>query len=349
MLFHKTYAVSHVKQAPTAADLARINSIALEPLTEEQLFLGHMALCNDQYDRSHERFPESYLKRFAETIVGKAVMPGHDYHAMPLGRFFDADVLPGADGRKNLVPSYYLLADDPLVAKVKAGIAKDVSIGFEPDRRECDLCSKDYDGWAKGDSDACEHIAGREYDGKTATITYGGDVKRVEAVEGSFVWLGCQPGAEALAKDGRFGSVQKSAWLLENQKRSFGGITSKEKSVEEKTTEKAAASEKETALDPAEQARQARLVAAGEKYYAYLGSRIETRWSSMGAAATGKSIAARLRDAPIDELIAAQAEAEKLFEEKFQPPTASKGAEETPQEAPRAGGFNPLRRVREML
>lgn len=353
MLFHKTYSVTHVKQAPTSADIARINQLALEPVSEEQIFVGTMALCNDQYDRSNERFPDAYLKRFAETIVGKAVMPGHDYRQLPLGRFFDAEVTKRA-GRTDLVASYYLLADDPLVGKIKSGIAKDVSIGFEPDKRLCDICGKDYDGWwmtDDEDEDPCRHIAGREYDGKTCTLTYGGDTKNVEAVEGSFVWMGCQPGAEAIAKDERLGSRQKAAWLQTNGKTGETPVR-KEKSVDEKTTDKPTekgAPDKETALDPTEKARLERLVAAGEKYYAYLGQRIETRWSSMGAEATGKSIAARLKDAPIDELIAAQAEAEKLFEEKFAPPTAAKAAEETPQDAPRAGGFNPLRRVREML
>jgi len=347
MLFHKTYSVTHIKESPTAADLARINEIALAPLSEEQLFVGRMALCNDQYDRAHERFPESYLKRFAETIVGKAVMPGHDYKAMPLGRFFDADVAPHGKA-KALVPSYYTLADDPVTAKIKAGIAKDVSIGFEPDIRTCDLCEKNYDGWmTDDDEDPCPHIAGREYDGKACTLTYGGDLSRVQAVEGSFVWMGCQPGAEAIAKDGERSTVQKAAWVLERQKPSISlpGLTRKEKSMEKQLPDK------EQALDPSEKARAERLIAAGERYAAQLVKRLETRWTALDAEATGKSLAARLKDAAIEDLEAAVAEADKLFEAKFAPPTAAKTGEETPaaEETPRLG-FNPLRRrVREML
>jgi hypothetical protein len=342
MLFHKTYSVVHVKQAPTSADLARINQFALEPVTEEQLFVGTMALCNDQVDRSHERFPDTYLQRFAATLPGKSVMPGHDYRQLPLGRFYDAEVTK-RDGRTDLVASYYLLADDPLVGKIKAGIAKDVSIGFEPDQRLCDLCGKNYDAWMTDDDDEepCRHIAGREYEGKTCTLTYGGDVKNVEAVEGSFVWMGCQPGAEAIAKDDALSSRKKAAWLHDEPAR-------KEKPVQTKSADKAAP-DKEAGLDAAEKARVARLVAAGEKYYAHLQGRIETRWSAMQAESTGKSIAARLTEAPIDELEAAATEAEKLFEEKFAPPTASKAEPETPIETPSAG-FNPLRRRRrEML
>lgn len=191
----KLFDTHHEKALGADDALSAINKFAPEPVSAEDVYIGRAVLANDRYDRSHERFTPEILGRFAETIVGKSVLPGHDRKAVPLGRWFGAAVRANADGSHDLVADFYLRAKSEIADLVRTGIAKDVSIGFAADQRTCDLCAADYDRCKK-------HQAGKTYEGKLATVTYGGTVSQYEAREGSFVWLGCQYGAQtAGAKD----------------------------------------------------------------------------------------------------------------------------------------------------
>src|SRR5678809_578887 len=181
MRFMKSLDAGIIKVEVGDHDMQAINQQATEPLEATQVYAGRMALCNNQYDRAHERFPEGYLKRFAETIVGKSVLSGHDYRSLPVGRFYAAELQKTGGDRIDLVTRYYMLADDELVPKIRAGVVKGVSVGFQPDRRLCDLCGKDYDDWffmpSDGEEDeSCRHIAGRMYGEAGAkrrcTLTY---------------------------------------------------------------------------------------------------------------------------------------------------------------------------------
>lgn len=345
MLWRKSFDVQIRKVTPTAADLHAINTggMSVEPVTAEDIYCGTMALCNNQYDRSFERFPMEYLKRFADTMPGKSVMTGHDYRTLPVGRFYDSEIHKSAGDRLDLYTSYYMMGDDPLVPKIKAGIIKHVSIGFEPDKRICDIDGKDYDGWwyASDDEedDVCYHIAGRSYkvDGKevVATVTYGGDESKVEGVEGSFVWLGCQHGAEVVGQNSTLSHAAKGAHFAKdkgiyavNGGRLVGEKPPKEKGM---TPEEKAAADKEKLKDAAQLAKEARLIAAGEAYIKYLCGRIETRYAGLNLESTGKSLAASLADAPIENIEAAEKEAAKLFDERF--PPSGKGVPESTGDA----------------
>lgn len=184
---------------PSDLDLIKQHTQPGAEMAAEDVLIVQAMLAHDQYDRSHERFPVSYLQRFAETLPGKALLEGHDYNKRPQGRWFDAEVrdFVGARDPANpghgLYAKFYVNAKSDLASDIRLGIAKDVSIGFIPDKRFCDHCGKDYER-------ECVHMAGQEYDGKLATVTYGGDEKKAEAVEGSIVWLGCQPGAQVLGQ-----------------------------------------------------------------------------------------------------------------------------------------------------
>jgi hypothetical protein len=69
-------------------DLALVRKFSLRDVTGDQVWLGKMRLANTKVDRAGERFTKAYLDRFAATGPGKSVMPGHNYDALPLGRFY---------------------------------------------------------------------------------------------------------------------------------------------------------------------------------------------------------------------------------------------------------------------
>lgn len=181
------------KMAPAQAsdiDLIQQHAQPGATITPEDVLICSAKLAHDQYDRSHERFTKAYLDRFAETLPGKALMQGHNYDSKPSGRWFDANVQQDATGYY-LAAKFYVNAKSDLAEEIRLGIAKDVSIGFIPDSRTCDLCSKDFET-------DCQHWPGTDYEGRKCTLTYSGDTTRVEALEGSLVWLGCQPGAQVM-------------------------------------------------------------------------------------------------------------------------------------------------------
>jgi hypothetical protein len=195
--------------APSAAELARIRQFALEELAPEELYVRHVRLATDAVDRTWERLPRDYLERFAATLPGKPLLLGHDHQETPTGLWFQAAVRAAAadePGEWVLEAGFYLRkspANEEIRRQIDAGVIRYASIGFRYDLLVCDLC-----GGATarpGMAGPCDHWPGRLYDGQVATYSYGGDPERVEAHEGSLVYLGAQYGAE-LVKDAGVGS-----------------------------------------------------------------------------------------------------------------------------------------------
>lgn len=348
MLYYtKSYTTQIRSVTPSASEMDIINQLSLERLEPEQVFIGRMALCNDQYDRRDERIPETYLKRFVDTVYGKSVLTGHNYGTDPVGRFFDAEVRKTSAGLE-FVPTYYMLSDDALLPKIKSGVIKHVSVGFYPDIRVCDICNLDYDGWwtAEEDDPFCKHIKGREYevDGQKVKcrVTYGGDVQKAEMVEGSFVWLGCQYGAETIAKglDGRevdLSPEAKAAFLRGKGGSKIHAVglalpagvkreapSDKEKAMED-TEKKAGGS-----ADPKQEA----LAKSGQKYRERIFANIKRCYAACDMEATGLAIVKALdRVDEIEELEGAETDAQKLFDEHVQPKSSAapkEGEEKAP-------------------
>lgn len=229
-----------VRAVPAADDLALINAqYARVPLEEGDLHIRSARVAHNQHDRTLERFPKAMLERFAETLPGKSLLPGHDTSALPLGRWFRADtrtrteefpcLVPGknadagAEKAAELVPgfepksqrvtwlegAFYFTAGpetEQLRRNIDSGVYQDVSIGFKYDDVDCDLCKKSY---LRSD---CPHLRGqRTADGQLVTLTYSGDPKQYEARETSIVYLGAQQQAE-LMKSLRDGTVDPQAW-----------------------------------------------------------------------------------------------------------------------------------------
>jgi hypothetical protein len=117
---------------PSDLDLIKQHTQPGAEIAAEDVLIVQARLAHDQYDRDHERFPVSYLQRFAETIPGRALLEGHDYTKAPKGRWFDAEVRADGSGHA-LFAKFYVKATSELASDIRLGIAKDVSIGFIPD------------------------------------------------------------------------------------------------------------------------------------------------------------------------------------------------------------------------
>lgn len=343
----KAFETKQVQVIPGDADMEQIRQFALRDLAPEDVFVGKCRVCNDQVDRSHERFPVEYLERFAATLPGKSLMRGHDYSALPLGRFFDADVVQDG-GAHHLVARYFVDAQDAATVRgIELGVLRDVSIGFNAGGRECDLCGKTYDGWMSDDADACQHIAGKTYDGKTCTLTYI-NAEQAEAMETSLVWLGCQPGAQTvgasapqyLRKAEHFGAASAAKENDMEIAEALAKISTLEGEKKAWTDREAQLAQQVKAAE-----EKAALAGDGEKYRAFLRGEITRLYGAVGKQATAEGILKHLEQANAETLETIKAEAQKEFDEKFPPAGhshSSKGAEggrQTGDESVWVGGF----------
>jgi hypothetical protein len=173
--------------------LAKINRYALKQLTADEVFVRKYLMAHNVIDRDNERFPEKILDDFAATFPGKSFLIGHERGGPGKGLYFDASTeemtpdqfkaLTGEEARlpidmqkvKVLWGWVYMLKaefNESMIANIDAGIYRHASIGF----KAADITP------IKG-----------EYD----NILYWEYVPPGEALEGSLVWLGAQPGATA--------------------------------------------------------------------------------------------------------------------------------------------------------
>jgi hypothetical protein len=329
-------------------ELRLINALALEPLAAEQVYTRRMRLCNDQFDRSRERFPRDYLERFRATLPGKSLLGNHQHGEFALGRFYKAE-LEEEEGVTYLVPSFYMLRlaeNEETRRQIDAGVWNHVSIGFVFDKLFCDLCGKEYYDWRT--PDPCRHLRGRSYDGRECTLTYGGDLTRVEAVEASIVYLGCQYGSQLVKGTRERGSEgvreregEKEEWMerIDGAGERGSGNEGVSERGSEGVSEAAVGSlplslTPSLTLSPTEAEALRTLAADGELYRADLRGEIRRVAGVCGAGKEAGMVLDVLRDAPaarLKELLAEyQTRAEKLF-----PPTGQGTPLSVPSASPR--------------
>jgi hypothetical protein len=207
---------------PTDEQIERIRPFLLRDFNPDELYVRRMLLANDQYDRSHERFDMGYLTRFAETTVGKSVLGGHDHKSAPIARFFGSGVVKDENGWQWLETFFYMptstgnqLARD----NIDSGVWSYVSIGANIDYAGmiCDICGGHYIPWYGPESEpTCQHMVGQTYDGRICTVTWTAaksNMAKVEVVEGSIVYLGCQYDAAIGKSAAEIGELQAAKSL----------------------------------------------------------------------------------------------------------------------------------------
>ena len=78
---------------PTAEQLAAINTLAKAQLTEDQVYVFSLRLCDDQVDRDNERFDTQALPALAKMFIGKSGICDHKWSAKSqIARIFAAEV-----------------------------------------------------------------------------------------------------------------------------------------------------------------------------------------------------------------------------------------------------------------
>jgi len=339
MIIQKTFDARQEVETPTTSDLEAIRKYALREVTADDVFLGKMALANTKVDRSHERIPFDYLKRFCDTLPGKPVMTGHDLNRLPVGRFYEADLVPRPDGEHEIIARFYLPADSPLRKSVELGIASGVSIQGRAHHRTCSVCTKQYE--------RCDHDAGRSYNGKVCIAEWGGDLERYEAIEGSLVANPCQFDAQVLARSTPSGYIAKSAVAGGTIILDYGaeGPAPQEIDMELKEAlEKIASLETELGDLKKAQAENEPLVAAGKEYLDVLKEEALTKSGAVSEAdkAQTEALLGSFTEPNIAIVKTIHKAAKARFDEKYPPTPLGDVRKGDDQQQPVARPFDPV-------
>ncbi len=187
----------------TAEDLERINALTRTPLTAEQVYTFRVRLCDNRVDRDYERFSRKALEKLAELYVGKCGLFDHSWTARgQTARLYRAEVAEEGGVTEAGEPACSLMGwaymprlpeNEGLIAQIEAGIKKEVSVGCAVGRSVCSICGRE-----RGQ---CEHLGGRQYDGRTCYFTLEDPT---DAYEWSFVAVPAQPAA-GVVKTKRYG------------------------------------------------------------------------------------------------------------------------------------------------
>ena len=188
-------------QEVTAEELKAINKYTLSPLTAEDVFAFKMVMCDNDVDRDFERFSLKALKQLQKLFIGKTVLKDHTHRAdNQVARIYatelvqdTAKVNDSGELYTQLVARCYIVKttdNESLIAEIKGGIKKEVSVGCAINSAICSICGVDN---AKS---YCSHYHGKEYekDGKKSVCIFTLDNAK-DAYEVSLVAVPAQRNA----------------------------------------------------------------------------------------------------------------------------------------------------------
>lgn len=177
--------------------LDKINKFTRRPLSEDEVYVFDLILCDNDIDRDCERFSEKALDTLKTSFIGKTGIFDHDTSsANQNARIFDTEIVTDESRRTKFGSPYvylkamaYMVRTDnnkDLIAEIDGGIKKEVSISCSASGRICSVCGSD-----KSVS-SCSHVKGKMYGGKLCHTILD---KITDAYEWSFVAVPAQVNA----------------------------------------------------------------------------------------------------------------------------------------------------------
>ncbi len=181
--------------------LLQINQFTRRPLSESEVFIFSIILCDNNIDRDFEKFSDSSLDILKSLFLGKTGVFDH----MPTGYnqtsriFFTEVVIDSLKTNSIGQPYKYLLAkaymvksdkNRDLILEIDAGIKKEISIGCSVKSKICSICGADHK------IRPCSHIPGKSYIVKDKHVTCFLSLEQpLDAYEWSFVAVPAQVNA----------------------------------------------------------------------------------------------------------------------------------------------------------
>ena len=191
--------------APDKNELDLINSYARKPLTEDEVYVFSVVLCDNEVDRDYERFTVEALEKLSELFVGKTGIFDHNPSASNQSARIISCKVEAVAGKKNslgddyfrLVARAYMPVNDGnkrLRESIDSGITREVSVGCSVEKTLCSICGEDIN------SHKCPHVKGEIYN---SSLCYGELINPTDAYEFSFVAVPAQKGAGVIKAFGK--------------------------------------------------------------------------------------------------------------------------------------------------
>ncbi|MCM1006661.1 MAG: hypothetical protein NC485_01830 [Ruminococcus flavefaciens] len=151
--------------------LEKINKFTRRPLTEDEVYVFSVILCDNEIDRDSERFSDTALEEICEKFIGKTGISDHNASASnQTARIFDTELITDESrvtkyntAYKYVKASAYMVKTDEnrnLIAEIDGGIKKEVSVSCSAAKRICSVCGCDKS------LSSCNHVRGKNYGGK---------------------------------------------------------------------------------------------------------------------------------------------------------------------------------------
>lgn len=191
---------------PTQEELYRINKFTQVPLSEEDVYVFHNMMIDDQLTSYNSKISPSLLNKFmSDTNRGVGLLLNHNSKQLPVGRSFDSELTTEftEDGeyRTSLYGKFYIdlgrntqggMTTDDIAKGIDSGTIFDTSIGFSASKWSCSICNHDI-----RDYTSCSHMPGEKYavtrEGQDLVETCHvivGDDGEGELLENSLVYAG---------------------------------------------------------------------------------------------------------------------------------------------------------------
>lgn len=207
ILYTQARIVTRAEGSPPLLGMARKRALDPSIFDEYPPYIWQSEISSDRLDAYYTVMdPETTLVNFAaDAQAGVAVLVGHDSRLAPTGYSLTGEIERGSVTR--VLSDAYALQDPataPIVNKVRAGVIRDVSVGFSTRGAEClcSICGRDM--WRDY---RCWHIPGLRYkrtdNPEDAVTDAGGELATGRIVgarlsEYSLVYDGATPGAAIL-------------------------------------------------------------------------------------------------------------------------------------------------------
>jgi len=189
-----------IKSSSSAAaenEMELINGYSRRELSEDEVYIFSVVLCDNDIDRDCERFTVESLFALEKLFVGKTGIIDHDPTAKNQKARIISCRVESVEGETTalgdqlfrLTARAYIPRTEgnrELIEAIEAGIVKEVSVGCSMRHTLCSVCRNDMR------SPMCSHHKGREYDG---ALCYGELTEPKDAYEFSFVAVPAQRAA----------------------------------------------------------------------------------------------------------------------------------------------------------
>lgn len=176
------------------------NKTGIEQMRREDFYVFPVRLSDNIIDRVFDKMSDEFLSELTDSCIGLSGIRDHEWQSgNQFARIYKAEFISNGDEHYVKGMAYTLTSEYDTVNKIKAGLLRETSIGFESENDTCSICGAVTTKTDESQIAVCPngHKMGETYDGK---ICYNSINKLKDLYEWSLVAVPCQKGAGIISK-----------------------------------------------------------------------------------------------------------------------------------------------------